>query len=140
MWSSVEWRGAPFAEALAGQIDAVCVVNDAIQDGIGQGRISYYFIPAVHGDLARDEDRTAIVAILDDFEQVPAAVGAQGFRAPVINDEQRCARQRAQHLGVAAVAPAKRQHVEQLGRTVVGHGQVFPACLLAKGTSDRSCG
>lgn len=57
-----------FSEALAGQIDAIGIVNEAVQDGIGQGWVTDYFIPTVHGDWARDEDRSTIVAVRDAFE------------------------------------------------------------------------
>ena len=83
--SSVECWSASFSEALTGEIDAVRVVNDAIQDGVGQSRISYYFIPTVHGDLAGDEDGAAVVAIFDDLQQIAPAIGGERLRAPYVD-------------------------------------------------------
>ena len=110
--SSVECGSAPFAKALAGEIDAISVVNHTVQDRVGERGISDDLVPAVHGNLAGDEDGAAVVAIFDNLEQVSAAIGAERFWAPVINDEQIGALQRAQHPGIAAVTPAERQHGE----------------------------
>jgi hypothetical protein len=42
--SSVECGSPSFTKALAGQIDAVCIVDDAVQYGIGQGGIAERFM------------------------------------------------------------------------------------------------
>ena len=110
--SSVEFGSASFAKAFSAKIDAVGVVNDAVQNRVGQRGKSDDLVPAVHGNLAGDEDGAAVVAIFDNLEQVSAAIGAERFWAPVINDEQIGALQRAQHPGIAAVTPAERQHGE----------------------------
>jgi hypothetical protein len=34
--------GAPLAQAVAAELDAVGIVNDAIEDGVGQGGITEY--------------------------------------------------------------------------------------------------
>ena len=60
-------------------------MNDAIQDGIGQSRISYYFIPTVHGDLAGDEDGAAVVAIFDDLQQIAPPIGVERLWPPYVD-------------------------------------------------------
>src|SRR5271166_2027265 len=52
---SISWRGSPLAQALAGQIDAIGVVNDAVEDGVGERWNADQVMPAVHGNLAGDE-------------------------------------------------------------------------------------
>jgi hypothetical protein len=93
--SSVECGSASLAKALAGEIDAVGVVNYTVQDRVSERGIADDFVPAVHGNLAGDEDGAAVVAIFDDLEQVSAAIGAERFWSPVVDDEQIGARQRA---------------------------------------------
>jgi hypothetical protein len=66
--SSLECGSASFAKAFSAKIDAVSVVNDTVQDRVGQRGISDDLVPAVHGDLAGDEDGSAVVAIFDDLE------------------------------------------------------------------------
>jgi hypothetical protein len=41
-------------------------------------------MPAVHGNLAGDDDRAFVVAFLDDFEQIACLVGVERFRPPVV--------------------------------------------------------
>jgi hypothetical protein len=47
--------GARAPQAVAGEIDAVGVVHDAIEDGVGVGRIADQIVPFVDGDLAGDD-------------------------------------------------------------------------------------
>ena len=55
VWSSllVLFSFGP-AQAFAGQFDAMGVVNEAVEDRVGVGGIAYNFVPAVHGELGRD--------------------------------------------------------------------------------------
>ena len=45
------------AEALAGEFDAVGVMDDAVEDGIGQSWIADDVIPAVEGRLTGDRNK-----------------------------------------------------------------------------------
>ena len=65
------------SEALSFEFDAVGVVDDAIEDCVGDGGISDNFIPAVDGQLAGDDDRTSFISVLDDLEQVAALIGVE---------------------------------------------------------------
>ena len=40
---------------MAGEIDLVSVVDDAIEDGVGVGGIADQLVPFVDGDLAGDD-------------------------------------------------------------------------------------
>ena len=56
---------------------------------------------AVHGELAGDQRRAAAVAVLDDLHQVAPLAGGEPVRAPVVEDQQIGAGERAEQ-------PAKR--------------------------------
>ena len=58
------------AQALAGEIDPVRIMDEAIKDRVGVRRIAYDFVPALHGELRGDDGRTAAVSFLEDFEDV----------------------------------------------------------------------
>ncbi len=47
--------GARASQAVAGEIDQVRVVDDAIEDGVGVGGIADQLVPFVEGDLAGDD-------------------------------------------------------------------------------------
>ena len=70
------------AQGVAAQLDAMGVVDDAVEDGVGQSWVADQVVPAVHGDLAGDQRGAAAVAILDDLQQVVALLGGRAARAP----------------------------------------------------------
>jgi hypothetical protein len=74
-WSSIGWR---LAQGFAGQRNAVGVVDQAIQDRVGQGRVADDFIPVVDRDLAGDDQRAGVVAVLDDLQQSRRCSGVSG--------------------------------------------------------------
>ena len=43
------------AHAVSGHVEAVSVVDEAIEDGVGQGRVADHLVPLVDGDLAGDD-------------------------------------------------------------------------------------
>ena len=63
------------AKALATQFDAVGVVDDPIEDGVGQGGIADKFVPAIDRKLTGDDQRAGAVAILDDLQQIALLFG-----------------------------------------------------------------
>ena len=53
----VKWGafGACFAEALAGENEAMGVVHELVEDCVGYGRIGDHIVPVLHIDLAGDD-------------------------------------------------------------------------------------
>lgn len=72
------------SEALSLEFDAVGVVDEAIEDCVGNGRISDNFVPAIDGQLASDDDRASFISVLDDLEQIAALIGVERLRSPII--------------------------------------------------------
>src|SRR5271157_5698183 len=122
----------PLAQALAGQLDAIGVVDDAVEDGVGERWDADQIVPAVHGNLAGDDERAFVVAILDDFEQIARLIGRERFGSPVVQDEQFDARQGAQESGVARIPMGDGQIGEEPGHACVENGHVFSARLVAE--------
>ena len=80
--------GGDLSHAFSFQDDAVGVVDEAVEDGVGEGGIADDLVPVFDRDLAGDDGGAAAVAILDDFEQVAALLGGQRIEPPIIEDEQ----------------------------------------------------
>ena len=85
--SSGWFEHAAFAHALAGEFDPVGIVNEAVEDGVGERRIADDVMPAIDRHLAGEKDRAGVVAVLDDFEQIAGVVGRERLRAPIVEDE-----------------------------------------------------
>jgi hypothetical protein len=63
---------------VAGEIDAVGVVHDAIEDGVGVGWITDQIVPFIEGDLAGDDGGSPAVAFFEDFEKVVPCGASSG--------------------------------------------------------------
>src|ERR1700730_4199612 len=107
------------SEALSFEVDAVCVVDEALEYGVGDGGISDNFVPAVDGQLAGDDDRTSLISVLDDLEQIAALIGVERLWPPVIKNEQIETSDSAQHLGVTAIGAAECKGGEETWHAVV---------------------
>jgi hypothetical protein len=81
-------NGAASAQGVALELDPMRVVHEAIEDGVGQGRLADHVVPAADRDLAGDQGRGAAAAVLDDLEEIAALLGGHGLRPPVVEDQQ----------------------------------------------------
>jgi hypothetical protein len=109
------------------------VVDDAIEDGVGVGRIADDLVPFIDGDLAGEDSRTATVALFEDFLEVAAGAGVEGVETPIVEDEELGAVEAAHDAGIAAVTACQGEIGEQLGDALVEHRAVVAAGLLAEG-------
>jgi hypothetical protein len=80
--------GQRLAAGSALEFDPVRGVNQTIEDGIGQRGIADDLVPAVDGHLAGDDQRSRVVAIVDDLQQIAALLGGERLWAPVVQNEQ----------------------------------------------------
>src|SRR5271154_1286103 len=126
----------PLAQALAGQFDAIGVMNDAVEDGVSERGYPDQIVPAVDGNLAGDDERAFVVAILDDLQQIARLIGRERFGAPIIENQQLDARQGAQEPGVARVAVSDGEIGEEPGHAGVENGHVLSARLMAEGAGE----
>ena len=69
-------------------LDAIGVVDDAVEHRVRDRWLADYLWPALHGDLTGDEDGLASVARLHDLQQVAPALGGEALQPPVIEDQQ----------------------------------------------------
>ena len=76
-----------FAHALALEGDPVRVVHEAIEDGVGDGRIGNCVVPVIDWQLACQDHRAAVVPILDDLEDVATLFLGERGEAPIIQDQ-----------------------------------------------------
>ena len=71
--------GLGFPSRRTFQLEAVSVVDEAVEDGVGDCRISEVVVPLFDRDLARDDGRARGVAVLKDLEHVTALLFALSF-------------------------------------------------------------
>jgi hypothetical protein len=70
-------------------------------------------MPVLDGQLARDEGRTPIMAIIDDFEQIVLLSGVELDQAPIVEDKHIDLREPQQHLPVTAIGLGQVQLLQK---------------------------
>ena len=120
------------AQAVAFELDAVGIVNDAVQYRVAEGGIGNDVMPLRHRDLACDQQGSLVVAIIDDLEQIAALVGGERFRSPVVDDEQMDAFERRDQARQTAFAARLGEIGEQAGCSLVEDGEAVAAGLVAE--------
>ena len=72
VWAGVKSlvAGVLLSHAFSGELKAVSVVNEAIQDGVAEGWVADNVVPMFDGDLAGDDGGGATVAIIEDLQKV----------------------------------------------------------------------
>ena len=108
------------------------VMNETIQYGVGVSWISDDFVPAVHGELRRDDRRAAAVARFEDFEEIVTGDGVERLQSPIVEDQQVGAAEVAQDAGMTSIAARQRQFLEQPGDALVENRSIIPASLVAE--------
>ena len=80
--------GGDLSHAVSLEGEAVGVVDEAVEDGVGDGRIGNDLVPLLDRHLAGDDGRSALVAIVDDFEEIAPLLAGERSEAPIVEDEQ----------------------------------------------------
>src|SRR3954453_13707864 len=127
--------GGYFSEALALEREPVSVVNQAIENGIGKGRIADDLVPMFDRKLAGPHGRAAAVPILHDFQEVAALLGGHWSKSPIIEDEKLDASQALEEPRVMAVAACQRERIEESRQALIENRAVIPTGLVA----ERAC-
>ena len=74
------------------------IMNQTVQDGIGQCGIRNAVMPIGNGNLAGDQGGRMSEAIIQDFKNILRVLDGEGIAHPVIEHEQIDACQRTQQV------------------------------------------
>jgi len=108
------------------------VVDDAVEDGVGDGGFADDGVPSVDRDLAGDEGGAAAAALLDDLQEIATLVGPERLEPPVVEDEQADLAEPLHQPWITAVAAGQREVGEQLGDALIEDGVIVAAGLVAE--------
>ena len=106
------------------------VVQQPVEDGIGERGDGDDLVPAIHRDLAGDQGRAGVVAVLDDLQKITRLFGQERLGAPIVEDQQVHLRDLAQQPAVAAITTCKAKRRKQTRDPVVQDREVVPAGLV----------
>ncbi len=125
-----------FSHAFSGELKAVSVVNEAIQNRITERGVADDVVPVLHGDLAGDDCGSAAMAIIEDFHDVAAFGGVEDPQAPVVVDEELNAPERLVQPAIAPVAARQRERLEDARDSMIEHRSIVAAGFVAEGAGD----
>ena len=112
------------------------MVQQAIQDGIGDGRFTDDGMPVFDGALAGDDGGIFPIAILDDFEQVVTLRIIERSQEQIIEDEQLDFGQAGKRFKMRAVGFGLKQHFKQARCAQIEHGVTLTGSEVAKRASE----
>jgi hypothetical protein len=86
----------------------VCIVHEAVADRIGDGGIAEGRVPVGRDETTGDHRRRAVVAILEDFEEVATLAVLERGDQEVVEHEHLGLRELSEHARVRAVGASDR--------------------------------
>ena len=86
--SRLERLGGDLSHAVSPEDEAVCVVDETVENGVGDGGIGDDLVPVIDRDLAGDDGRATLMAVVDDLEEIAALVAGERSQSPVVEDEE----------------------------------------------------
>ena len=113
------------------------VVDQAIQDGIGQGGIPDLGVAFIHRELRGHESGTETVTIFEEFQEVPALFIGQGGYSPVVQGDQIGFRQDGQELGITPIPFGDLEVLEETGETKIANRVAFSTGFMGQGTGQE---
>ncbi len=118
--------------AFADEFDAVGVVNETVEDGVGIGRIADYLVPSVYRKLGGNHCGAVSVAFLEDFQKIMPGGGVERLQAPIIENEQIGAAKVAQKTRMTSVATRQGEGLEEPGHALIEDRMVVATRLVAE--------
>src|SRR5580704_5286691 len=107
-------------------------MDEAIEDGVGERRAADDLMPLLDRKLAGDDGRSALVTILEDFEEIALLRFGEDRQTPIVEDQELDARQGLEEATVTAIATGERKRLEQTWSTVVENAFSVPARLMTE--------
>ena len=108
------------------------VVEQSVEDGVGEGGIADDIVPVLDGHLAGQQRAAAGVAVVEDLEEVVPALSRERSEPPVVEDEEPRPGEPLDDLGIRPVAAGEGEFVEEAGDAVVARRDAGAAGLVAQ--------
>ena len=122
--------GFDLAHRRAIELEAVGVVDNAIQYGVAERGLANNLVPSRHGELAGDEDGAAAVTVLDDLHEIAPLSSGEAVGSPIVQDKEIDLDQHPEQPREAAVAVGEIEIGEQAWHAGVVNGVAIAAGLL----------
>lgn len=119
-----------FPQRISLQVELMGVVDQAVEDGVGQGGVADGGVPMFNRKLAGDDGRTAAVTVVEHFQQVAPVRVVEHGEPPIVNHEHVYFGQLLEQLHVAAIGAANGQLVKHARQAYVISTATHAASLV----------
>ncbi len=103
------------------------VVDDAVEDGVGEGGIADDVMPFLDRELAGDDAGGDAVPVVGNLQEVAPRLCVERGEAPIVEDQQADPGKAGEQLGIAAVGAGQGEVLDQARQVEVADGNVVPA-------------
>ena len=112
------------------------VVDETVEDGVGEGWVADGFVPVLDGQLAGDDFRGATLAVFENFQEVAALGDGENGETPIVDYQHIHAGDGLEVAFVAAVTASKSEGFEHARCALIEDGPPVTARLVAEGAGD----
>ena len=113
-------------------LDPVRVVDEAVEDGVGDGGMGDVVVPVFDGQLAGDDGRSSAVPVFEDLEHVASLLIGHRRKAPVVEYEYVDLGELGEQADVGAVGVCEAEFLEESWDAFVGDAEAQSARELAE--------
>ena len=117
------------------ELEAVSVVDEAIEDGIGEGRLADEVVPGFDGELAGHQRRRAAMPLLDDLHEIASLTSGEAVGTEIVQNEQIDLGERTEETVEVAVTVRELELCEE-----ARHARVVCSIALAAGPLSKGAG
>src|SRR5688572_21190293 len=114
----------------------MCIVDEAVADGVSSGLVADEGMPVVWIELAGDDCRADGVAILQDLAEIPALLAIEGRAAQVVDDQDLEPGDLLEEFGVRPISPGLEESAEEARCTGVEDPVAVTAGLVPQSTGE----
>jgi len=128
----------PFSHGVSFEGDRVGIVDEPVEDGIGQGGFSDALVPEVDRILAGDQGGSGLPAVLEDLEEVVALVLGEGQKTEIVQNQKIDLGPGGQETGGLPDLPGQGDLGEEPGSAQEKAGKAEKAGLMSEGPGEKS--
>ena len=122
------------AHRFASECESQGVMNDAVQDGIGEGWILNLLMPVWDRELGGKETGSSAIAVIEEIENVPSMVGGHLISEPFVENDQLNGGELFAKFRERAIRLGKVEFSDQVSRFDVAERMALLAEMIRQGT------
>ena len=119
------------------QFDAMCIVDEPVEDGIGDSGVGDGFVPGGHRELTGDDGGACAVAVVEDLQELVVLAILDLGHTPVVDEEESSLGDFLKQAREAAVCLGQGEAAEEFGCIEVDRPVALPTRLVCQGAGHK---